>query len=214
MGDQVSNNLGKSWADAALVTAAQAGDPGALNTLLAAMRPDVFGYCHRRLGTYAGGRDVAEDVTQDTCVALVDVLPRYRRQGAPFTAFVYAIAANKVADAQRRYARSLLSDEDVPERACSAPTPEEQLLIAADLSAVTEIVGRLPARMQQVVTLRASGLSVEEVARATGTSSNVVRVTHHRATARLRRLFAALPEHQERSRRSSVPVVRVDREAA
>lgn len=201
-------------ADTALVSRAQTGDPNALNALIGAVRALVFGYCRRRLRTYHGGLDAAEDVTQDTCVTVVDVLPRYQHQGAPFAAFVYAIAANKVADAQRRYGRSRLSDEDLPDRASSAPTPEEQLVLTADLAVVAELLARLPERMRQVARLRASGVNVEEVARATGMSSNAVRVTHHRATARLRQLIAASPEHRARFPTWSAPAVRLDRDAA
>jgi RNA polymerase sigma-70 factor (ECF subfamily) len=131
-------------------------------------------------------------------VALVDVLPRYQRQGAPFSAFVYAIAANKIADAQRRYGRSLLSAEEVPEQVESGPTPEEQVLISADVDAALELVGQLPQRMRQVLRLRAMGLSVEAVAETTGMSASAVRVTHHRATAKLRELIAASEEYRER----------------
>lgn len=210
----MANDSGHVLVDAALVAQAQAGDPDALNALIGAVRPLVFRYCRRRLRTYHGGLDAAEDVTQDTCATVVDVLPRYQHQGAPFAAFVYAIAANKVADAQRRYARSLLSDGDVPDRASSAPTPEEELVLTGDLAAVAELLTRLPERMRQVLTLRASGLGVEEVACTTGISSNAVRVTHHRATARLRQLIAASPEHRERFPTWSPSAVRLDVDAA
>ena len=191
-------DIGHLLSDHDLVAQAQTGDPLALNTLITAARVAVFRYCRSRLATYSGGVDVAEDVTQETCVALVDVLPRYQRQGAPFAAFVYAIAANKIADAQRRYGRSLVSGEEVPDLVEPAPTPEEQVLISADVDAALELVGRLPERMRQVLRLRAMGLSVEAVAGTTGLSPSAVRVTHHRATAKLRELIAASEEHRER----------------
>jgi RNA polymerase sigma-70 factor (ECF subfamily) len=194
----VPTDIGHLLSDHDLVASAQAGDPTALNTLISAARVAVFRYCRSRLASYSGGVEVAEDVTQDTCVALVDVLPRYQRQGAPFSAFVYAIAANKIADAQRRYGRSLLSAEEVPDQVESGPTPEEQVLISADVDAALELVGRLPQRMRQVLRLRALGLSVEAVAETTGMSAGAVRVTHHRATAKLRELIAASEEYRER----------------
>lgn len=198
MGVQVATNSGHLLSDHDLVAEAQSGDPFALNTLITAVREVVLPYCRARLGTYGGGADVAEDVTQDTCVAVVDVLPRYQRQGAPFAAFVYAIAANKIADAQRRFGRSPISGEEVPDRAEAGPTPEEQVLISADVAAALDLVALLPQRMRQVVQLRAMGMSVERVAQTTGLSANAVRVTHHRATAKLRQLIASSEEHRER----------------
>lgn len=197
-GGQVPTDHGHLLSDHVLVAEAQAGDPLALNTLIAAVRATVYPYCRNRLATYAGGFDTAEDVTQDTCVAVVNVLPRYERQGAPFAAFVYAIAANKIADAQRRYGRSQVSGAEVPEQVEVGPTPEEQMLISADVDAALELVGRLPLKMQQVVHLRAIGMEVEAVAKTLEMTSNSVRVTHHRATAKLRQLIADSAEHQER----------------
>ncbi len=194
----MGNDLRDVWSDATIVAHAQAGDPCALNTLVGAVRPAVLRYCRRRLRSYPGGLDAAEDATQDTCLALVDGLARYRCEGSPFAAFVYAIAANKVADAQRRYARSPLSDEAVPDQTAAEPTPEDQWLIGSDLATVMELLTGLPGRMGQVLALRAGGLSVQEVAQTTAMSPNAVRVTHHRATARLRQLIDASPEHRDR----------------
>jgi RNA polymerase sigma-70 factor (ECF subfamily) len=194
----VPTDIGHLLSDHDLVAKAQAGDRLALNTLISAVRVAVFRYCRSRLASYSGGVEVAEDVTQDTCVALVNVLPRYQRQGAPFSAFVYAIAANKIADAQRRYGRSRVSGEEVPEQVEPAPTPEEQVLISADVDAALELVDQLPQRMRQVLRLRAMGLSVEAVAETTGMSASLVRVTHHRATAKLRELIEASEEYRER----------------
>ena len=50
-------------------------------------------------------------------MAIMRVLPNYRRQGtAPFTAFVYAIAAHKVADAQRSFSRAPVPVDEFPSR--------------------------------------------------------------------------------------------------
>lgn len=190
-------DAGHLLSDHDLVARAQAGDPHALNTLITGVRVVVHRYCRSRLASWSGGLDVAEDVTQETCVALVDVLPRYQRQGAPFAAFVYAIAANKIADAQRRFGRSLVCGEEIPDLVEPAPTPEEQVLMAADVAAALELVDQLPVRMRQVLQLRAMGLSVDSVAEATGMNPSSVRVTHHRATIKLRQLVAGSAEHQE-----------------
>ena len=56
----------------------------------------------------------------------------------------------------------------------------------------------LPPRTARVVRLRAEGLSAEEVGAVLGMSANAVRVTQHRALARIRLLVAGSAEHRER----------------
>src|SRR3954451_16003129 len=99
-------DVNQALSDRALIARARAGEDVAINRLIPAVRKAVHRYTRARLSAYSGGAEVAEDVTQDVCIAVVDVLPRYQDHGAPFAALVYAIAKNKIADAQRRYART------------------------------------------------------------------------------------------------------------
>jgi RNA polymerase sigma-70 factor (ECF subfamily) len=183
--------------DPALVARAQSGDEVALHALLSAVRPLVLRYCRSRLRSYAGGLEAADDVAQETCVAVLDVLPRYQRQGAPFAAFVYGIAAHKVADAQRGFRRSAVPVEEVPDQTEPSPTPEEQAVSAAGVRAAAELLARLPARTQQVLLLRAGGLSAEAVGQRLGMTANAVRVAQHRGVAKLRHLVEDSEEHRE-----------------
>jgi RNA polymerase sigma-70 factor (ECF subfamily) len=184
--------------DSELVTCAQSGDPSAVNALIASVRPAVLRYCRSRLTSYGGGWHAADDAAQETCVAVVQVLPNYQpRGGAPFTAFVYAIAANKVADAQRRFSRSAICVEDVPDRVEPAPTPEEQAVISARADAVHQLLDQLPERMRELLLLRAAGASADVVGDKLGMSANAVRVAQHRAVAKLRHLIELSDEHRE-----------------
>lgn len=183
--------------DHTLVTDAQAGDPQALDRLISAVRPAVLRYCRSRLASYSGGLDAADDVAQETCVALMRVLPRYRNQGAPFGAFVYAIASHKVADAQRRFSRSAMLVDEIPEQTEPSPTPEEMVVAAVDVRAARQLLDRLPLRMREVLMLRAGGLSADVVGERLGMSANAVRVAQHRAGLKLRQLIEASEEHRE-----------------
>ncbi len=183
--------------DPGLLERARAGDAVALQVLLAAVRPLVLRYCRTRLRSYGGGLEAADDVAQETCLAVLDVLPRYRRRGTPFTAFVYGIAAHKVADAQRGLGRAPVLVEDVPDRAEPSPTPEEQAVSAAGVRAAHELLARLPPRARQVLLLRAAGLGADAVGQRLGMTANAVRVAQHRGVARLRQLVAGSDEHRE-----------------
>ncbi|SER21177.1 sigma-70 family RNA polymerase sigma factor [Microlunatus flavus] len=194
-----NTDLGQALSDHDLVARARAGEAHALNQLIAAVRKAVHRYCRARLATYSGGVEVAEDVTQEVCLAVVDVLPRYQDQGAPFAALVYAIASNKVADAQRRYARTPFQVvEELPEQAEPSLDPEQQTMARSDVEAALALLERLPPRMAQVVRLRAEGMSAEDVGAIVGLTANAVRVTQHRALTRLRRLVAESEDHRER----------------
>jgi RNA polymerase sigma-70 factor, ECF subfamily len=176
--------------DQALVAEAQGGCPLALERLIGAVRPLVLKYCRSRLSTYAGGLDIADDVAQETCVAIMRVLPSYRRQGtAPFTAFVYAITAHKVADAQRSFHRSPVPVDEVPDQTEPSPTPEERVIAAVDRRIATQLLDRLPGRMREVLVLRALGMSAEVIGQHLDMTANAVRVTQHRASGKLRRLI-------------------------
>jgi RNA polymerase sigma-70 factor, ECF subfamily len=186
----VTANEAHLLSDHELVTEAQAGCPLALERLIGAVRPIVLKYCRSRLATYAGGLDIADDVAQETCVAIMKVLPGYRRQGtAPFTAFVYAIAAHKVADAQRSFHRSPVPVDEVPDQTEPSPTPEERVIAAVDRRMATQLLDRLPVRMREVLVLRALGMSAEVIGQHLDMTANAVRVTQHRASGKLRTLI-------------------------
>ncbi|GAB2588300.1 sigma-70 family RNA polymerase sigma factor [Microlunatus antarcticus] len=194
-----TTDLSQALSDHDLVARACAGENVAINLLITAVRKAVLRYTRARLSTYSGGAEVAEDVTQEVCLAVVDVLPRYTDSGAPFAALVYAIASNKVADAQRRYARTPFHVVDeLPDRAEPALGPEQQTMARSDVAAALALLERLPPRMAQVVRLRAEGLSADEVGAIVGLTANAVRVTQHRALARLRRLVADSADSRER----------------
>ena len=189
--------MSRQWSDHELVADAQAGDVQALDRLIAAVRPAVFRYCLSRLATYAGGVDAADDVAQETCIAVVRVLPTYQRQGPPFAAFVYAIASNKVADMQRRFSRSPLLVEEFPDQTEPSPTPEDQAIAAFDVRAANQLLALLTHRMREVLVLRAAGVSAAGIGERLGMSANAVRVSQHRASARLRELIDESEVHRE-----------------
>jgi RNA polymerase sigma-70 factor, ECF subfamily len=170
-----------------LVAGAVEGDPRAADALMAALHPMVLRYCRARLGSAPGADDAADDAAQEVLVAVLTALPRYQDQGRPFEAFVFGIAAHKVADTFRSLGRQGIPMADLPDRPDAAPTPEEHLLRVADADTARALVERLPENLRELILLRvAVGLSAEETGRALGMSAGAVRVAQHRALARLR----------------------------
>ena len=145
------------------VAAAGRGDRSALADVLETVRPLVVRYCRARVG--AGERHTlsADDVAQEVCMAVMTALPRYSDQARPFMAFVYGIAAHKVADAHRGAAR-IKSDpvEAIPETMDVDDGPE-QLALNSDASRrMRELLGRLPEKQREILVLRlVVGMSAE-----------------------------------------------------
>lgn len=195
----MSGDTRPALGDHALLQHALAGDVHATNQLLTGVRQMVLRYCRSRLATYDAGREVAEDVAQEVCLAVVNALPRYQDNGAPFAALVFAIAANKVADAQRRYARTPVRlVEELPERVDTDGSPELQVMLRSDLKAVLALIDRLPERTGQVIRLRAEGRDANEVGAILGMTANAVRVLQHRGLVRLRQMTASSADCADR----------------
>ncbi|WP_067900393.1 sigma-70 family RNA polymerase sigma factor [Nocardia vaccinii] len=176
-----------------LVGVAAQGDRSALARVLEIVRPPVVRYCRARIGYSERGQISADDVAQEVCLAVVTALPRYQDQGRPFMAFVYGIAAHKVADARRGAARdkSYATDE-VPEVACTDQGPEQRAVESDETRRVNALLATLPERTREILVLRlVVGLSAEETAAAVGSTSGAVRVAQHRGLAKLRALVQA-----------------------
>jgi RNA polymerase sigma-70 factor (ECF subfamily) len=172
-----------------LAKRAATGDAVAADALLARVRPLVFRYCRGRLGRLPGADLAADDVAQEVCIAVLSALQRYRDEGRPFEAFVYGIAARKVADVKRAAVRGAVLIPELPESADDAPNPEEQAVRQADAQRCRALLAQLPEHLRELLVLRvAVGLSAEETGQLMNMSSGSVRVAQHRALARLRAL--------------------------
>ena len=177
----------------AVVADAVAGDRDALREVLETIRPIVARYCRARVGTLERSGLSADDVAQEVCLAAVMALPRYRDRGRPFLAFVYGIAAHKVADAYRAVGRDLsYATESLPERLSTEAGPEQAALDADSGTRMTALLDTLPDKQRDILILRVVvGLSAEETAQAVGSTPGAVRVAQHRALARLKTAIGA-----------------------
>lgn len=171
-----------------VVARAVAGDRGALQEVLVTIRPIVLRYCRARVGAAERSGLSADDVAQEVCLAAITALPRYRDQGRPFLAFVYGIAAHKVADAYRAMGRNQSDATDtLPERASSDLGPEQLALNTEASARMERLLAVLPEKQREIVILRiVVGMSAEETAEAVGSTAGAVRVAQHRALTRLK----------------------------
>ena len=175
------------------VRAAVEGDPRAIERVLASIRPLVVRYCRARVGRQERNFASADDVAQEVCLAVLTALPGYRDQGRPFLAFVYGIAAHKVADAHRAAGRNRSEPvADVPDGPEKDAGPEQRALRQELTAQMNDLLQVLPDKQREIVLLRVVvGLSAEETAEAVGSTPGAVRVAQHRALARLRKTLSA-----------------------
>jgi RNA polymerase sigma-70 factor (ECF subfamily) len=176
-----------------LAALAVTGDSQATEALLGAVHTMVRRYCRARLSRFPGAAQAAEDVAQEVCIAVLSALPRYRDEGKPFEAFVYRVAANKVADVQRLTYRSAVPHADLPDVVDTDAGPEDVVLRNAEADTARELLSALPENLRELLLLRvAVGMSAEETGRALGMTPGAVRVAQHRAMQRLRSISADL----------------------
>src|SRR3954447_17104834 len=139
----------------AVVAEAVAGNRDALREVLEIIRPIVVRYCRARVGSTERSGLSADDVAQEVCLAAITALPRYNDQGRPFLAFVYGIAAHKVADAHRAAARNRSEPvADVPDEPETDAGPEQRAMQGELTRRMKKLLDVLPDKQREIVVLR------------------------------------------------------------
>ncbi len=165
----------------ALMSRYQNGDSDAATELVTRLSPAL----HRFFMMRFVSRRSAGDLLQETWLRIHEVRHTYR-PGEPVLPWLYAIARNIRVD-QYRKARRVESREQQVERLPEAASVERSQ--GPDLEA---LLAALPESQREVVAmLKISGMSLEEVARATSSSVGSVKQKAHRAYEKLRELLTA-----------------------
>src|SRR6266478_5488058 len=169
----------------------QQADPEAPAALVGALSPALL----RFFKSQVANREQADDLLQEAWLRIHRVRHTYR-PGEPVLPWIYAIARCVRVDGYRRSRRITMHEtamEVLPERPAQReprnPLPAFETLVAA-----------LPEGQREVITmLKAGGLSLEEVARATSSTVGAVKQKAHRAYERLRKLLQTheLQTHEE-----------------
>jgi len=185
--------------DVDLVDRLQAGDESAFVDLINRYQPRMM----RLAETTVGSRAVAEEVTQDTWLAVVRGVERFEGRSSLKT-WLFHILLNRARSAASREQRAGRPDESavedrIEQRGAWVTPPEpwtdrvDDRLVAEHLARrVQHLLPRLPESQRQVVALRdVEGLSPGDVAELVGLTDANQRVLLHRGRARLRELLAA-----------------------
>jgi RNA polymerase sigma-70 factor (ECF subfamily) len=164
-----------------LMVAYQDGDPAATTVLIRQVSPLLL----RFFTSQFGSRSEAEDLLQEAWLQIHKARHTHR-PGEPLLPWIYAIARHVKVDGYRRSQRIRAREQTMdilPERHESAgPSP------IIDFESLMTL---LPPSQREVVSmLKVSGMSLEEVARATSSSVGSVKLKAHRAYEKLRAVLA------------------------
>ncbi len=201
-----------------LTEAAGRGDRRAVDQLLERFLPDVRAYVRLRAGPLVRQRESSSDLVQSVCREVLEHAERFRFPSeSAFKQWLFATALRKIANrrdyylAQKRDAeleRSLEPAQD-PSRASEAPesdlrllesyrvfsSPSAEAMVREELARVEGAFDGLSEEQREVVTLaHLVGLSRAEIAEQLGKSEGSVRVTLHRALAKLSGLLQQPPK--------------------
>ena len=178
--------------DADLLRAHRAGNPHAFGRLYDRYdRP-----CHRfiRRTLAAAHADAADDLHQETWLAVSRNAAAFDPAKASFPAWLFTIARNKVWDHLRRQKVAVLAsaEEDAAMMVADpGPTPLEQAASRELAQRIVDAVEALPlAQRETFVMFAHAGLSLEDVAQATGVPVETAKSRLRYARATLRQALA------------------------
>lgn len=202
--------------DASLVTALKAGDEQAFRTLMDRHESAMLRLAHIHVGSHA----LAQDVVQETWLAVIRGIGRFR-QDSSLKTWIFRILLNRARTWGRREARSLpfsemetrttnsrngngaveriLSDRGSAAQRRFARSPLHGVLDAELGKRIESAIETLSERQREILVLRyVEGWTSADACNALGISETNQRVLLHRARSRVRRALADYVEDQPR----------------
>jgi RNA polymerase sigma-70 factor (ECF subfamily) len=165
------------------------GEAGAFDALYSRHKGGLYRYILRQCRDAAA----AEELFQDVWASLIRARAGYTVQ-AKFTTYLYHLAHNRLIDHYRKHARAeVASFEEEGDEALEALPDERELPVADAIDAkrraghLLELIAALPAAQREAFLLQQEGgMSVEEIAQATGVTRETAKSRLRYAMARLR----------------------------
>ncbi len=165
-----------------MMAAYQSGDQPSAARLIATLSPQL----HRFFMVHARSREYADDLLQETWLRIHKVRHTYR-PSEPLLPWLYAVARNVRVDQYRKLRRVEEREfqvDQLPQVAAAVPAS------ANNGEQFEALLRNLPQSQREVLTLlKVTGMSLEEVARATSSSVGSVKQKAHRAYEKLRGLL-------------------------
>jgi len=160
------------------------GDLEAFSVLYKENVQRIYTYIYYR----TGNKHDAEDLTARVFQRALGHIRKYEDKGIPFSAWLYRIAHNLVANWHRDHSRKKeISIDETPMELPSAEMPESSMIKNQEVGELLTNVRRLPADRQMLLILKfVDGLTNMEIAAIMGKSEGAIKSLYHRTLLQLR----------------------------
>jgi RNA polymerase sigma-70 factor (ECF subfamily) len=178
--------------ESVLLERAREYDAQALAEIYDRYAESIYRYAYR----YVGDANLAEDLTSEVFLKLLQVLGTRRAPRKQLQGWLYRVARNLAVDWFRKQAKgaSVSLNEELTPDGDSIVARLEQKQLHQDLR---EAISELTPEQQQVIVLRfGEGRKLKEIGRLLGKSEGSIKLMQYRAVRRLEKLL----DHQEKKR--------------
>lgn len=167
-----------------ILSLASQGDSDAFGRLYERYLDRIFNYVYYRTGNLHD----AEDLTARVFQRAMNHIHNYTDRGVPFSAWLYRIAHNLVANWHRdRSRKQEIPLDDLPILPTKGDHPERNLVRSQEQDALLRLIRRLPPERQTLLILKfVEDLSNAEIGSIMGRSEGAVKSLYHRTLLALR----------------------------
>jgi RNA polymerase sigma-70 factor (ECF subfamily) len=167
-----------------ILSLASQGDRDAFGQLYERYVERIFNYVYYR----TGNTHDAEDLTARVFQRAMNHIQKYTDRGVPFSAWLYRIAHNLVANWHRdRSRKQEIPLDDLPILPTKGDHPEKNLVRSQDQDALLRMIRKLPGERQNLLILKfVEDMSNAEIGAILGRSEGAVKSLYHRTLLALR----------------------------
>ena len=166
-------------------------DPEAFGQLYTKYVEKIYNYVYYR----TGNAQDAEDLTAKAFYQALRHVHRYVDRGLPFSAWLYRIAHNLVANWHRDRSRRQVISLDTLALISERPHPEAKLQREDDQQRLLRIIRHMPDDRQQLLLLKfVEQMTNREIAQIMGRTEGAIKSLYHRTLLSLRDTWAGEQE--------------------
>ena len=181
---KVLNLLESDYNEEDILLRASQGDRDAFGQLYERYVERIFNYVYYRTGNVHD----AEDLTARVFQRAMNHIKNYTDRGVPFSAWLYRIAHNLVANWHRdRSRKQEIPLDDLPILQTKGDHPEKNLVRSQEQDALLRMIRKLPGERQNLLILKfVENMSNAEIGAIMGRSEGAVKSLYHRTLLALR----------------------------
>lgn len=158
------------------------GDAEAFSRVYHKYRDRVYGFAYRMLGS----RSIAEDITHEAFLALIEHPERFKPELGSLTTFLCAVARHSIFNHYRNCGTAFedfVGDEELESVTDESAASALSALLDKELGAkIRESIAALPALQREAIILREfQDLSYDEISAVAGADPSVVKARIYRA---------------------------------